>query len=197
MAKILIGQPLAIGVSSSGGSSSGPFIPETWDAPGATAFFLYVDTSNSAPHIAGEEVAGSVLTDGGVYKATSTGDIDLYSGHQHPSGSWRLQGMVGDGMTGNTVTAAIRIDSITQSKLAATQLSDIVRNLAYANADGTLIDCELFFQNGWHPFTASQNDCTWWGQDIFAAAVAGELGEVAAYVAPDVPDDDSSGDATS
>lgn len=61
----------------------------------------------------------------------------------------------------------------------------LVRNPQYSNADGTTIDVELKHpEYGWIPFTASPDDPEELGRDIYAAAIAGEYGPVAPYVAP-------------
>ncbi|ECJ5891796.1 hypothetical protein FNH88_19385 [Salmonella enterica subsp. salamae] len=55
-----------------------------------------------------------------------------------------------------------------------------IRNCRYANETGTVIDCEVNTTRGWLPFTATPDDSTEWGPKIYAAAVAGEYGEVLA-----------------
>lgn len=40
--------------------------------------------------------------------------------------------------------------------------------------------------HGWIPFTASPNDCEEHGRELFTQAKAGEFGEVAAYVEPEL-----------
>lgn len=82
-------------------------------------------------------------------------------------------------------TLFVRVDSVTMEGGALISLTDVVRNLSYAAADNSLSDCELYFNGVWHPFTASPNDTVWWGKDIYNAAVAGELGDVAPYTAPE------------
>lgn len=58
-----------------------------------------------------------------------------------------------------------------------------VRNLSYT-AEGK-IDCEYNHPAlGWIPFTADAGDVEQLGKDIHAAALAGQFGAVAAYVAP-------------
>jgi hypothetical protein len=58
-----------------------------------------------------------------------------------------------------------------------------VKNPQY-NASNT-IDCEIeHSQFGWIPFTASPDDIEQMGRDIYAKAVAGDYGPVAAYTAP-------------
>lgn len=57
------------------------------------------------------------------------------------------------------------------------------RNLQY-NAHGT-VDMEINHPTlGWIPFTASPNDTEQLGKDLYAEAIAGTLGAIAAYVAP-------------
>ncbi len=60
------------------------------------------------------------------------------------------------------------------------------RNLAY-NAHGTVdmeIDHPIY---GWIPFTASPDDSEQLGRDLYAEAIAGTLGTIAAYVTPPPP----------
>jgi hypothetical protein len=61
-----------------------------------------------------------------------------------------------------------------------------VRNPQY-NAAGT-IDMEMEHPTfGWIPFTASPDDSEQHGRELYAQALAGELGPVAPYVAPPSP----------
>jgi hypothetical protein len=60
-------------------------------------------------------------------------------------------------------------------------------NPRWANVDQTAIDCEITtsqFGDEVLPFTASQNDCEEHGRAIFADIVAGNYGEIGAYVPP-------------
>lgn len=57
------------------------------------------------------------------------------------------------------------------------------RNLKY-NSSGT-VDMEIEHPAyGWIPFTASPDDTELYGRELHTAAIAGELGIIAAYVAP-------------
>lgn len=59
------------------------------------------------------------------------------------------------------------------------------RNPVWANAEQTLIDCEIEHpEYGWIPFTASPNDSEQHGRDIFSALSRGAVG---AYVTPPAP----------
>lgn len=61
------------------------------------------------------------------------------------------------------------------------------RNPAY-NAFGT-IDLEVEHPRlGWIPFTASPDDAEQLGRDLHTAALAGDFGAIAAYVAPSAGD---------
>lgn len=63
-----------------------------------------------------------------------------------------------------------------------------VRNLQY-NEYGT-IDCEINHPDyGWIPFTASPDDVEGHCKTIYAEAINGDLGEIAAYVAPEVDEE--------
>lgn len=58
-----------------------------------------------------------------------------------------------------------------------------VRNLKY-NYNG-LVDMEIEHPvYGWIPFTASPDDTEEHGRELYAQAIAGTLGQIAAYVAP-------------
>lgn len=59
----------------------------------------------------------------------------------------------------------------------------------WANAENTLIDCVVTFEHIGEPvpFTANPNDPAEHGREIFARCVAGEFGEIAAYVPPPAP----------
>jgi len=60
-------------------------------------------------------------------------------------------------------------------------------NPRWANADKTLIDCEITtsqFGDEVLPFTASQDDFEAHGRSIFADLVAGVYGEIAEYAPP-------------
>jgi hypothetical protein len=59
-------------------------------------------------------------------------------------------------------------------------------NPRWANAEHTLIDCEITtsqFGDEVLPFTASPTDCEAHGRGIFADLVAGHYGPIAEYVA--------------
>ena len=60
------------------------------------------------------------------------------------------------------------------------------RTPKWANESNTLIDLIVRFSEIDEdlPFTASPNDVEEHGRDLFARAVAGEFGSIAAYVAP-------------
>jgi hypothetical protein len=65
-----------------------------------------------------------------------------------------------------------------------------VTNQQWANAEQTLIDCIVKFDNIGEPvpFTANPNDTEAHGREIFARCAAGEFGDVAAYVPPPAPE---------
>jgi hypothetical protein len=61
------------------------------------------------------------------------------------------------------------------------QLTSLI-NPRWANAEQTMIDCELDHpQYGWIPFTASPDDVEQYGREIFAALAQGNVAE---YVPP-------------
>lgn len=58
----------------------------------------------------------------------------------------------------------------------------------WANPEHTAIECNVFFDKlGALPFTATASDVEAHGKDIFARAVAGDFGPIAAYPATPLP----------
>ena len=65
-----------------------------------------------------------------------------------------------------------------------------LKNPRWANADQTIIDCEITtsqFGDEVLPFTASQEDVEAHGRAIFADIVAGAYGDIAQYLPPPAP----------
>jgi hypothetical protein len=65
------------------------------------------------------------------------------------------------------------------------------RNPVWANAEQSLITLEVdfsFITDEWVPFTASPDDGTDYGPELFARAVAGHFGEIGAFVPPPEPE---------
>lgn len=65
-----------------------------------------------------------------------------------------------------------------------TQLTSLA-NPRWVNIEQTMIDCEITtsqFGDEVLPFTASKDDSETHGREIFAAIVAGEYGDIGAYV---------------
>lgn len=63
---------------------------------------------------------------------------------------------------------------------------EYAKNPVWTNADHTMIDLTIKWDaiDEELPFTASPDDCEEHGRALFAAAQAGEYGEVAQYIAP-------------
>jgi hypothetical protein len=66
---------------------------------------------------------------------------------------------------------------------------EYAKNPVWVNAEHTMIDLVIKWDgiNDELPFTASPTDCEAHGRAIFEAAVAGQFGAVAEYVAPPEP----------
>jgi hypothetical protein len=66
---------------------------------------------------------------------------------------------------------------------------EYAKNLVWANAEHTMIDLTIKWVeiNEELPFTASPDDCEAHGRSVFAAARAGEYGEIDDYVTPPSP----------
>lgn len=159
-----------------------PAIP-AFGEPGAGGFFRVDKSGFNSLNPAGT-ISGSNLRYAGI-NTGSTAVIADMSGSA-PSGTWEARGyLTVTGDSSITASYFTRIDTVSASHMRSSNGSSIVRNPRYVVADGSLIDCELFFRNAWHPFTASPVDVTWWGREIYERAQAGEYGDVAAYVAPE------------
>lgn len=155
-----------------GGSGSIP----TLYAPGSPLLGYTLQYAN-----AGDSIAGSDLWPGGigVYNSSNTLSPLVSPGGDPVSvGTWTAFGYANP-QGKETITLFIRTDSVSSSYKDS--LVDIVRNPGYANAAGTLINCDILIDGVWKPFTASPADVAWWGAAIYAAAAAGELGDVAKY----------------
>lgn len=63
---------------------------------------------------------------------------------------------------------------------------EYAKNPRWANVEHTMIDLTIKWDviDEELPFTANPNDCEEHGRAIFAAAAAGQFGEVAQYVPP-------------
>ena len=64
-----------------------------------------------------------------------------------------------------------------------------ITNPVYANAEGTMITCDVKFEefNEVHPFGANKDDIEEHGRIIYADLVAGKYGAIGEYVAPPQP----------
>lgn len=132
----------------------------------------------------GGTMKGSMLMPGCVVKdqsgETNWGVIKNKSVHPAFSGTWSCCGVAA---TGYGVSLWLRIDTpeLLSTKLKSGYRQQRVRNCCYANASNTAIDCEIDTVQGWLPFTASPNDSTEYGPKIYAAAIAGDYGDVSVY----------------
>ncbi|MER3187082.1 prophage tail fiber N-terminal domain-containing protein [Salmonella enterica subsp. enterica serovar Chester] len=113
-------------------------------------------------------------------KETKWATIKNKSVHPAFSGTWSCCGVAANGYG---VSLWLRIDTpeLLNTKLRSGYRQQRVRNCCYANASNTAIDCEIDTVQGWLPFTASPNDSTEYGPKIYAAAIAGDYGDVSEY----------------
>lgn len=94
-------------------------------------------------------------------------------------GTWA---MAGCGPYGFSVTAWTRIDTAEILRgLPKAGAESIVRNPHYVSEMTSLIDCEVYFRDAWHPFTAFSDDVTEWGKEIHARAASGDYGVITPY----------------
>ncbi|EAU0218143.1 hypothetical protein Y819_003445 [Salmonella enterica subsp. enterica] len=132
----------------------------------------------------GGTMKGSMLMPGCVVTdqsgETKWGVIKNKSVHPAFSGTWSCCGVAANGYG---VSLWLRIDTpeLLSTKLRSGYRQQRVRNCCYANASNTAIDCEIDTVQGWLPFTASPNDSTEYGPKIYAAAIAGDYGDVSVY----------------
>ncbi|MDL4446314.1 hypothetical protein [Klebsiella michiganensis] len=162
------------------GSSQDKTIPLVGE-PGSDAMFAFQNAATL--YFPGATVQASILFYGGVVDGT---EVIYKSTSQPEAGTWEIRGCVrSESEDARSLVTATRIDVVPTALRATPQLHSLVRNPSYSSEDGSRVDCELFIKGKWHPFTAAQDDVTWWGRDIFSAAKSGKLGSVAAYVAPE------------
>ncbi len=150
--------------------------------PGASGFFM---TINGAEQMG----PGSTLAATGLYycSVNDGGSLIQANGIYPDGGTWELRGHTdASGTAEHSASLWTRIDNVSTTLRGTGKICSLVRNLSYADEAGSRVDCELLIHDVWHPFTASPTDSTWWGQEIYAAAIAGQLGSVAAYVAPEM-----------
>ncbi|EBG0214447.1 prophage tail fiber N-terminal domain-containing protein [Salmonella enterica] len=132
----------------------------------------------------GGTMKGSMLMPGCVVTdqsgETKWGVIKNKSVHPAFSGTWSCCGVAANGYG---VSLWLRIDTpeLLNTKLRSGYRQQRVRNCCYANASNSAIDCEIDTVQGWLPFTASPNDSTEYGPKIYAAAIAGDYGDVLEY----------------
>lgn len=169
----------------------GGIVPRTWHSPGAVIFGMYSVSDGESFHYPGDVLAASRIHAAFIMSTTESSVSKFsigYSAEVGTVGSWRLQGMTGSRATSNPditrvncATCFQRIDLLDNTYEPLLRAGQNVRNPRYSSEDGTTIDCELFFNDRWHPFTASLIDVTWWGRMIFENATAGMYGAVADY----------------
>lgn len=157
-----------------------PIVP-VLNSPGDRGFFIMAGTSSAS--IAGVFVAGSKLTPAGV---TGDGAV-VFNGVGIIPGTWQLRGYIAASNTApNTASEFVRVDGTPemplQTILASADQQSLVRGCAYASADGTSINCEVYANKRWWPFTANRSDSAYWGSVIYTNAVAGQYGDVKPYI---------------
>lgn len=154
-------------------------------SPGCVAMCMYTKNGAADP---GAKIAGSALHYAGAMGTESRATTLYYAPSPALTGTWQLNGTTevdsslpdpGNG----SVSVFVRIDGV--GNLSASHLllaandSGSVRNCHYANAEHSLIDCEILYQEQWIPFTASPDDAAHWGPLIYKNALAGKYGDIA------------------
>ncbi|ECG8590744.1 hypothetical protein FNI11_13530 [Salmonella enterica subsp. salamae] len=166
-------------------------VPDSWDSPGSYVFGYLFVTEDDAAREPGDEVSASDIYVGEVFfKSVGSTDTSGASYTKTPrGGTWRLQGNSSQGVSGGNIKSClvfIRIDGVTAS-MSASVMNGIalgttsIRNCRYSSQDNSVIECEFLANGVWHPFTASPNDPARWGREIYAAAVADELGDITPF----------------
>ncbi|EOC1317132.1 hypothetical protein ACI09J_001754 [Cronobacter turicensis] len=159
-------------------SDVNPSIPATFDAPGATLNALYQIAAGAAAAEPGVTIAGSQLRPASI-ALLSTG-LQINESATALPGTWRVNSFIPAGQPSSptpVLVAVTRIDSSASVSIAP----DRVRNVRYASADNSVVDCEIKIGTNWLPFTALAGDSAAHGAAIFNKAVAGDYGTVTPF----------------
>lgn len=153
--------------------------------PGCYATCSFYLPSDATTLDFGENIAGSSLKYAGITSDSSGYDIGL-SYNNNLTGTWQCRGYLSTAIQyGTSLALMVRLDGTSQMKSAEMQIaaseSQRIRNCYYSREDNSQIDCEVLVEGRWHPFTASVDDTTPWGQRIYAEAIAGNYGSISAY----------------
>lgn len=161
-----------------------PIFVAGFNMPGTMGLFAFNQSGVTALD-PDDTTTGSSLKYAGLTNSTTGYSIVQYSSNS-PPGTWVLRGDAGAAVD-STVSASffIRIDGTSlmsaSSLLQAMSASAHVRNCRYSSPDNSRIDCEVLIGERWYPFTATPDDRTSWGPQIYASAVAGNFGVVESY----------------
>ncbi|HEY4438698.1 MAG TPA: M14 carboxypeptidase N/E family protein [Lelliottia sp.] len=161
------------------GGGSGIVVPE-FGGPGDIGFFKVSTSDNTQYYHPGDELPASELAYSGVSDPAKALYV-IQSGAAPAAGTWRCCGYAGyQAVGGSAVMPFIRIDAISLSEVNNYD-NPPIRSPGYANSGGTQINCEIFFHNAWHRFTASKSDSAPHGRAIYENAAAGKYGPVTPF----------------
>lgn len=162
-------------------------------APGCLAMCMYTKNGAAVP---GAKIAGSALHYAGAMGTEARSTTLYYVPSPALPGTWQLNGTTEVDTSlpdpGNSsVSVFVRIDGVgtlsASHLLLAANGTGSVRNCHYANAEHSLIDCEVLYREQWIPFTASPDDEAHWGPLIYQHALSGKYGDIAGFSNPAIP----------
>lgn len=163
--------------------------PGDWFAPGEYIFAGVNVNYTSPPEGPGNIAAGSELLISGIRQKEGGGIPELLLKDDYViPGSWSARGYLEGGWKvgqvaaeGSAATLFRRVDGFIlasafgyrEGKQAQALLrSGTVRKSRWVNDNHTALDCEIHCGDIWLPFTATADDCSRWGREIFSCCAA-------------------------
>ncbi|HBW3346570.1 prophage tail fiber N-terminal domain-containing protein [Klebsiella pneumoniae] len=148
----------------------GVIIPAV-DQPGAMGLFIVTSYDGEEGYPPGKQYGASSLYYGTVLLNASR---ILYRNMTQPAaGTWETRTIVAAKNYGVwCLVLAVRVDHAKVKSTSNLKSGKRIRNIRYGGDSNQFIDCELYYDDAWHPYSTSANDVTPWGREIYAAAIA-------------------------
>ncbi|VAP72424.1 Prophage tail fibre N-terminal [Klebsiella pneumoniae] len=141
------------------------------DQPGALGLFIVTSIDGENGYPPGKQYGASALYYGTVLNNASR---VIYRDQTQPAaGTWETRTIVAAKVYSVwSLVLAVRVDNATVKSTANLKSGRRIRNIRYGGNNNQFVDCDLYYDDAWHPFSTSANDTTPWGREIYAAAIA-------------------------